>query len=292
LRRAALGALAVLAAGPACSGTRVERSEALVCGQHLDVTVRGDDTEIAGAPGDWRLTFQPDDGDGLRSLTGPLPLRTDDAEDGWAFATAPDLSCTAWVGVGAGARRRVVGDSLTFQVDTMGDPGDGLAWQGTPGAGWAAVTDDPANSAIDEIRGAVAEGLDLLVLQFGANDALFSANRLSRRAVVQQAIDAGLDAAAGVPCIAVVTPSAAPTVIFDLGDAYRVEAEAVAQMTRDAVAARPGLLLADWTAASADHHLPDGTDGDWFLDGDEIHPNEAGRAALVDLVEETVAQCP
>jgi lysophospholipase L1-like esterase len=282
----ALAALVVLAG----CGDDVERSTRSVCGEAVEVAVRGDDVTAesasASVAGEWRLTWRPDGGDDLTVAVGPLPLEAADTADGTARLTTPDAGCTALLGV-APLPVRVLGDSLAFQVAAAG-----LAdWQGTPGAAWAQVTDDPASSALDEARGAVADEPSVLVLQFGANDALWVAGSDDagvRLAAVTDAVDRLLAETASVPCVRVVTPSAGRTVIFDLGARYEDAANRVAEIIRAAV---PHESIADWTAASAAHHLPDGTDGDWFVDGDEIHPNDAGRAALVALVEEAVATC-
>lgn len=284
---AAVLALASLLAVSGCSA-RIERSTRQVCGTAVDVEVQGDDVRVvrAAAPGDWRLTWHPDGADGLTSVSGPPPLEAAGTADGVARLTTPDLTCTTVVGVDPPAVR-VLGDSLAYQVAAAG-LGD---WEGTPGAGYVQVTDDLASSALDEILGAVADGAQVLVLEFGANDALVTAGNPdppALRAAVDAAIGRALAAAAGVPCVRVVTPSVGETAIFDLGERYVAEANRVADVLRSSA---PAGSILDWTALSAGHHLPDGTDGDWFLDGDEIHPNDAGRAALVDLVEEGVDSC-
>ena len=282
LGAAVVATAAVLLA--ACS-EEVERSQRTACGATFDVTVRGDDVEVAGGgPGEWRLSWRPEDGDDLTSVTGPLPLRTDDTADELARITTPDGTCTALLGEEPPAVR-VLGDSIAFNVARQG-----LApWQGTPGASWAVTGDDPLVAALDEVRGAVADRPDVLVLQFGDNDALWSVADATgdRRAAVAEAIAATLAETASVPCVRVVTPSAGPTGFFGLGDRFTAEAESVAELVR---AAAPGAVI-DWTAVSADRHLPDGTEGDWFPDGDEIHPNDEGLRALVDLVDDAVARC-
>ena len=279
---------AAVAAGAAllCGcGEDVERSQRSACGATFDVTVKGDDVEVAGGgPGDWRLSWWPENGDDLTSTTGPLPLRAEDTGDELARVTTPDGACTALVGVEPPSVR-VVGDSIAFNVARAG-----LApWQGTPGATWAVISDDPLVAAIDEVRGAVSDRPDVLVLQFGDNDALWSVDDDTgeRRAAVAGAIAATLAETASVPCVRVVTPSAGPTGFFGLGERFTAEAEAIAELLR---AAAPGAVV-DWTAVSADHHLPDGTEGDWFPDGDEIHPNDEGLRVLVDLVDAAVAAC-
>ena len=287
MRVAAAGALAAALLLPAC-GDDVERSTRAVCGETVEVAVDGDVVEVDGdLAGEWRLAWWPGGGTDLTAAVGALPLRTTATGDGRAWVTTPDGSCTALVGTEP-PPVRVVGDSLAFQVAEHG-----LApWEGTPGASWVTVRDDPASPALDEIRGAVADRPDALVLLFGANDALWSVadDTGGRRAAVADAIAVAVAVAetAGVPCVRVVTPSAGPTVIFDLGDRFTAEAEAIAELLRAAV---PAEAVIDWTAVSAEHHLPDGTEGDWFPDGDEIHPNAEGRDALVALVEGSVAAC-
>ena len=273
MRLAATAVVLVVLVG---CGDDVERSERSVCGQIVQVTVDGDTVEGAGSvPGEWRLTWWPDGADDLTTTVGALPLRTSATGDRQARVTTPDAACTAVVGVDPPSVR-VVGDSLAFHVARAG-LGE---WQGTPGASWASTSGDPAVAAIDEIRGAVADAPDVLVLIYGANDALWTAgdDTGSRREVVAASIDAALAEAASVPCVRVVTPSAGPTVIFGLGERFTAESEAIAELLRQAAPDR----VVDWTAVSADHHLPD---------GDEIHPTDEGRQALVDLVDAAVAAC-
>jgi hypothetical protein len=280
-----LGAVAapVLLLLAACgeSGASAARQ---VCGTEVSVSRDGAVVEVDGPTGTWGLTWYPAGAGDLTSITGALPLRTTETVDGLARVTTPDRGCTAVVGATPPAVR-VLGDSLSFQVAR-----DGLApWQGTAGAAFITYNDDPAVAAIDEVRGAVADDPDVLVLQYGANDALWSArDPEARRPVVARAIEAALEEASSVPCVWIVTPSAGDTDVLDGGLAFQAEAEAIAGLIRDLA---PAGAVADWTALSAPHHLPDGDPDDWFPDGDEIHPNDAGQAALVALVDEAIARC-
>jgi len=52
------------------------------------------------------------------------------------------------------------------------------------------------------------------------------------------------------------------------------------------------VAIVDWARQSVGHHLPDGTDGDWFPDGDEVHPNPSGLVALGAMIGDAVTiQC-
>jgi hypothetical protein len=56
----------------------------------------------------------------------------------------------------------------------------------------------------------------------------------------------------------------------------------------DVLAAGGHVKIADWATLSQTHH--EGTD-DWFLP-DDVHPNLAGEAALVGIVQQSIQSCP
>ncbi|HWF21372.1 MAG TPA: hypothetical protein VG226_04445, partial [Acidimicrobiales bacterium] len=110
------------------------------------------------------------------------------------------------------------------------------------------------------------------------------------------------EAASQVPCTVLVTTSTHETGLFGQGLHYAEEAVKVNAILRAKASEANGkktsgtggksVLIADWGALAAPHHLAEGTPGNWFTPGDDIHPNAAGQRALLDLIQRVVKTCP
>jgi len=206
----------------------------------------------------------------------------------------------------------VVGDSV---IDGLGlalsKPDSRSAAQrswtvtGAPGEAWAPLAGTAGAGALPLIRGVVAEDPNVLVMSFGTNDALHalfaqatggdSMAEAMRRATTSSIATALRDVAASVPCVLLVTPTNWPTPMFGAGIDYSWEARSVVDELRGLASRSADQVVAmvDWADRSLTHHRPDSTVGDWFPDGDEVHPNAAGLAALGDLIATTIqSQCP
>ena len=266
------------------AGDDVERSERSVCGQLVDGDRRrrrgrGRRADAAGgvAPDVVAGGRRRPHVDGRRRCRCARPTPS----DGGARVTTPDGACTA-------ARRhrpaRRAGRGRQPRLPGGAAPG----WRrgrGRRARRGRRSTDDPAVAG--HRRGARRgrrRAPTCSCCQFGANDALWSVaddtgaaapgrgrrHRRHPRRGRRRALRAGRDAVGRADRH--LRPRR-PLHRRGRGD----------RRAASAPPCRPGAVV-DWTAVSADHHLPDGTDGDWFLDGDEIHPNDEGRDALVDLV--------
>lgn len=186
------------------------------------------------------------------------------------------------------------------------------------GDGWGSA---PVNWPLGVVRGTWAIGLargiftqrpSALVVELGTNDAIRAVfadgtdnPALGRRilAGVAGAVSQLLtEAAPEVPCTVLVTTSTHETGLFGQGLHYSEEAAKVnailrakasdAGTKRASVAGGMSILIADWGALAAPHHLAEGAPGNWFTPGDDIHPNAAGQRALLGLILRVVNTCP
>jgi lysophospholipase L1-like esterase len=215
----------------------------------------------------------------------------------------------------------LLGDSVLsdmardIRTTGFGTHPDTRAWtiDGQTGSGWGATEDASGQWPLDVVEGgwavtrvrALGESHPAaIVLELGTNDALRGAFALAtsdphtlaaRRTGTDDNIRAVITAASALtPCVIVVTPSAYPTPLFRAEDLYASEAARLAGVLRlqASSAAQPPVLIADWLAESATHHLGDGIAANWFATNDEIHPNLSGEQALAELIASTVARCP
>jgi hypothetical protein len=272
------------------------------------------------ANGRFELKWDGDRGEGEHLVIGDAATVTGAVINSVeARLLTPDGACSLYLraaGPSAPDGIAVVGDSVIAQLrssvlaDPAGIPAGADKWHivGAPGEGWAATPGEgsgPESSSLNLVRGVLTERPDVLVLSFGANDAirvLFASINDGAAAAEQARAETAKtfakvldEAARTVPCIVLVTPSNWPSNLFGGGIEYSWEARRLVQEIRAAAATRNDRTIAvvDWSALSISHHKPDGEPDDWFSDGDEVHTNVIGSLALARYIDDTVSQeCP
>ena len=191
----------------------------------------------------------------------------------------------------------LVGDSNIVAVDNdLLDPeafgARVRSWNvvGESGGTWLVDPVISSSGVLDELRGVVADEPDAVVIGLGVNDALLLSlastpqQQAQLRDRTQAAVDTGLAILDDTRCLVLTGATEAPTSILGAGDGYAAAAVDINQLLARAIADRPGAVLTDWPDESAPHHLSDGSPGDWFVDGDEIHLTPDGRRAYVEHV--------
>jgi hypothetical protein len=224
---------------------------------------------------------------------------------------SPDRRCTIYLvppGPPGQASLVVVGDSLAAGLVATADERAAfraeaserdlwLVVDGQSGAPWTPLDDEGANLE-DELRGARAFGDDVTVATvIGANDAIVVAltpepERAAQRQRTDQVIATFVDAARREGrCVVMTTPPDLAIAVFGLGDRYAAEAVRVGDVLRDHGRRDPGVMIVDFAEVSRAHHLPAGAAGDWFDEGDELHPNRAGHVALRTMLLDAAERC-
>ncbi len=239
--------------------------------------------------------------------------------------TSPNGRCTVYLlpyslVPSSGQKAAWVGDSLVDRAaatltdrQTLASQWDANGWKLEP---------DGLGGARFEPRRAVLRGLKWtapkrIAISLGANDAIYLSFLLedcatrsptnqcapglvaAEQAKVVGAIHDGVgELKASGRCLILTTPPK-PSDAFGVGTplslGYVLFAEWVGNLLRaEASTATAGkVTYFDWMANSASHHLPDGTDGDWYEDGDELHPNQTGNEAFINQTIAAVnAGCP
>jgi lysophospholipase L1-like esterase len=281
------------------------------------VQAGGDPEDTSGAAGrPWTLRWVTSTGlvRQVVSSAARLPALRVSAET--ADLLSPDRRCTLvlWSDP-TGAPVAVIGDSVFAGI------GDRLATTGLPDAAFARNWLVTAESGfgwgasaptwpLSTIRGSWAIGLfwglvshrpSCLVVELGANDSLRAtfADAVGDAPLASQirtAVAANISellaqsGRLGIPTVLVTVP-AFPTTVFGGGIRYQREAQLVnAVIWAAAAAARSDrVVVADWAAVSAGHHLAQGSTGNWFAP-DGLHPDETGQEALLGLVRRAADQ--
>jgi lysophospholipase L1-like esterase len=178
--------------------------------------------------------------------------------------------------VGTGTRVAVVGDSITAHAEVellAALEGTSRAVGGVPSMTMVAALED-------RVRPAIASGPDVVVVEYGLNDALDGWDRTDLPGL--EAILALLDTA---PCVVWVTPSALSPSYFDhLGPGLmQTRARGMRNSLLRRLPQHPNQRLADWSATQLLHP-------EWFLP-DHLHHSPAGHAAYAQFVAESIDLC-
>lgn len=265
----------------------------------------------------WVLSWAAPTGLGsqaLSSVTAALPLHA--IRSPRAELLSPDGNCALLLSSARVPAHQVavLGDSVFAIIARAPTPvvPTVRSWQinARSGDGWGSA---PVDWPLGVVQGAWAIGLargmftqhpSALVVELGTNDAIRAVFAdgtddpgLERRilAGVARAVSRLVaEATPQVPCTVLVTASTHETGLFGQGVHYSDEAGKVNAILRAEASHAGGqsVLIADWGALSASHHLSEGAPGDWFTPGDDIHPNLAGQRALLGLIQRVVRSCP
>lgn len=204
-------------------------------------------------------------------LVGLLVVPSRDSRAGATAAAAQPPATEP----GAGARLAVVGDSLVYMSATRLEAA--LAADG-----WRASVQGDVGFTVadqlDKIVAAAAGHPDVAVIALGTNDAFHVTDGLQTLADTRRHVAEALAAVADVPCVVWVdVTTKAP------GATWQSNARRVDRMIEDALAARPGGLVAHWDALS-------GAEPSWFLP-DGVHHTDAGKDAYTALIASSVERC-
>lgn len=256
------------------------------------------------------------------SVTSALPLHV--IPSSRVELLSPDRNCSLLLSAAPVPAHpvAVIGDSVYAIIARAPAPPipSVRLWQinAQSGDGWGSA---PVTWPLGVVRGTWAIGLargiftqhpSALVVELGTNDAIRAVfadgtdnPALGRRilAGVAGAVSQLLiEAAPQVPCTVLVTTSTHETGLFGQGLHYSDEAGKVNAILRAKAsdagrkkasdAGGKSVLIADWGALAASHHLAEGAPGNWFTPGDDIHPNAAGQRALLGLIQRVVKTCP
>jgi hypothetical protein len=273
----------------------------------------------------WVLSWAAPTGLGtltVTSATSALPLHV--IPSSRVALLSPDRNCSLLLSAAPGPAHpvAVIGDSVFAIIARAPTPPSPsvTSWQinAQSGDGWGSA---PVNWPLGVVRGtwaiALARGIftqhpSALVVELGTNDAIRAVfadgtgnPALGRRILtgVAEAVSQLLtEGAPEIPCTVLVTASTHETGLFGQGLHYSDAAGKVNAILRAKASEADGkktsgtggksVLIADWGALAAPHHLAEGAPGNWFTPGDDIHPNAAGQRALLGLIQRVVKTCP
>ncbi len=161
---------------------------------------------------------------------------------------------------------------------------------GGSGGTWLRDPTIESSGARDELRGVAGIRPSVAVVALGTNDALLrglaqtAEERRLLAASTASAVREGLETLATVPCVLLTGASTVPTPLLGVGEAFTDAAIEVNDLLREVGQEFPNVRVTDWADESSTHHRPDGADGDWFVDDDDVHLNQAGRRAFADHI--------
>jgi lysophospholipase L1-like esterase len=283
------------------------------------VSVDSPPSEDTTSQGLWTVSWTKPGQQAKSSQLTATKLQTEVIPASPAHLLAPDDDCSLDLSASfRPASVAVIGDSVFANIRNSLASGKvhgafASSWQidAVSGFGWSASAPDwPLTTirgswAIGLARGLFPDHASTLVVELGANDALRAVfadmrNNLdlakSIRSAVGQNVNQLLNASTkAVACTVVVTPPDAPTGLFGVtGSVYVSEAKQMDAIIKTEAArfAKSGVVVADWSTFSAGHHLKPTSSANWFSPGEGIHPNVVGQAALLNLVQRSMRNCP